>query len=145
MSNYEFDLPIPKQHKELLLSLVDKAKKYNVLSARFFSHTSNDVSYIVDFVFSDEEKGHIEINFPENPLPSFEVLGFIHYEEKQRTVIFTPQLFKWAKYEKKNTIGKFWMRLPEAIKDLMLAIAFILSLALTIIEILQNLKIIPTP
>jgi hypothetical protein len=145
MSYYEFDLPIPLPQKELLLNFVDKAKKYSVLSAHFFLHTPNDISYTLVFAFSDGEKGEISVVLPENPVPSFEILGFVHYDEKQKTIILTPKLFKWAEYEKKNKIGKFWMRLPEAIKGTMLVIAFILSLILTIIEILQNLKIIPTP
>jgi hypothetical protein len=148
MDDYEFDIPLPDEHKKLLLNLVDKAKKYHVLSFYFDCRGSaGSFLYYLSFIFSADAgiKDSKDIELPENPILGFEILGFVKYDEEKHTVFLTPKLFKWASYEKKNRFGKFWVKLPNIIKDLMLVIAFMLSLALTAIEILQKFKVLPTP
>ena len=51
-----------------------------------------------------------------------------------------PKIFKWADYERKNRFLKWWSRLPSNMKDIMLGIAFTLSLVLTILQIYQLLN-----
>jgi len=144
MNEYEFDLPLPKQQKALLLNLVKGAKKHEVMTVHFFLHTPDGFLYYLDFPFSDKEE--IKTQMSENPIPGYEVLGLVKYDEEKQLIYLTPKAFKWANYEDKNRFGKFWAR--QSLKDIMLGIAFVLSLMLTIfqvIEISQKLGITTLP
>jgi len=146
MDNLEFDLPLPKMQRELLLNLVKKAKKHNVLSAPVFKHSTGDGEYYLHFIFIEDEKDDsLEVKLHENPIQGFEVLGFVvrDVETKDETIFFTPKLFKWSDYENKNWFLKFLARLPSKVKDFMIVVAFVLSLILTVLQILQSLK--PAP
>ena len=142
MSRFEFDIPIPKEQKELLLRLVCEARKCSVLSVGYFVHKPDEPPYYLDFVFSAENS--IEITLPEDPVPGFEVLGFVKITG-EHSIFFTLKVFSWADYEKKNQFLKWWIRHSNVLKDIMLITAFLLSLALTILQILEKFKILTVP
>lgn len=145
MDNVEFDLPLPKKQKELLVKLVDRAKAENILSVPYVAHSPDGMEHHLSFIFPGNTNRAIDIDMPEDPIPGFEALGFIicNSGNQMNSIFLTPKLFKWVKYEKKNMFGKFWAKLPGRVKDFMIIIAFILSLALTTLQILENLG--PTP
>lgn len=142
MGHFEFDIPFPKEQKELFLRLVSEARKCSVLSVNYYVHRPDDPPYFLDFVF--DAKNSIETNLPEDPVPGFEVLGLVRITG-EHNIFLTPKAFKWADYEKKNRFLKWWIRLPNVLKDIMLVIAFILSLVLTILQILEKFKTSPVP
>jgi len=133
MSDYEFDLPLPKQQKTLLLNLVKGAKKCEVMTVHFFMHTPDGFLYHLDFPFTEKEE--IQIQMSENPIPGYEVLGLVKYDEAKQLVYLTPKAFKWANYESKSWFGKFWAR--QSLKDIMLGVAFVLSLILTVFQVIE--------
>jgi hypothetical protein len=137
MSHYELDTALPKQQKELLLLLVAKARQYHVTSFHF-NIIDSDGSFLRHFyiIFSADTKinDQLEVKLPENRLRAFEILGFLKYDDIANTIYLTPVVFKWADYEKKNRLGKFFAKHP--FKDYMLALSVILSVSLTILQIL---------
>lgn len=145
MDNIEFDLPLPKKQKVLLLKLVDRAKVETILSVPYVAHSPDGLEYHLSFIFPGNTNRAIDIDLPEDPIPGFEALGFIVRisGNQMKSIFLTPKLFKWVKYEKKNMFGKFWVRLPSWIKDFMIFVAFLLSLGLTILQIFESLKSTP--
>ena len=141
MSEFELDFPLPKQQKKLLLDIVKLAREHNALAVPFSS--SSDANYIHHISVVLGDKVQIGLDLSEDPALAYEMFGLVKYEEGKGVIVLTSKAFKWAEYEKKNWLLKFLAKLPSRIKDLMLLVAFVLSLALTIIQILQVLK--PTP
>lgn len=137
MSEFEYEIPIPKEQKILLLEIVNKARKQGILSIMFFVHKPNDPPYTLSFVFNPTSE--ITVNLSENPIPGFEALGFVKIIG-DHNIFLMPKIFKWADYERKNSFLKWLSRLPNVVKDLMLATAFILALVLTILQIYEIVK-----
>ena len=148
MSDYEFDIPMPKEHAKLLLNILELAKKNNVFSVHYSFHPAQDrKSCRLQFDIGDITTELQQL--PEDPLPGFEVLGLVKFTEESR-VFLTPKAFKWAAYQKKSRLGKWWARLPGNVKDVMIFISFILSLVgviissyLAYLQILERLKPVP--
>jgi hypothetical protein len=136
MSEFEYEIPLPKEQKTLLLEIVKKAKKCDILSIAYFVHKPNNPPYALSFIFNTENE--INVNLPEDPVPGFEVLGLAKITDKH-SIFLTPKIFKWADYESKNKLTKWWARNLSNTKDIVLAISFVLSLALTILQIYQAL------
>lgn len=132
MIEYKNNIFLPKEQKTLLLRIVDIARKGNVLSVQYGIHKPNDPPYYLYF-YVDSEK-QFEIELPENPIPGLELLGFIKIID-DNAFFLLPEVFKWAEYERKNLFLKWLARLPNSIKDIMLGIAFTLSLILTALQI----------
>jgi len=141
MSDFEFDLPMPKQQRKLLLDIVALARKYNVLSVPYSSSLDSNNIHHISVVLGSTVDIYLELS--EDPAVSFEMLGLVKYYEEKGIIVLTPKVFKWANYERKNWFLRIFSRLPSKVKDFMIFIAFVLSLALTVMQILQNLK--PTP
>ena len=141
MSNFEFDFPLPKQQKKLLLDIVKLAREHNVLSIPYSSSLDSNYVHHISVVLDDMVQ--IGLDLSEDPALAFEMLGFVKYDEEKGVIVLTPKVFKWANYENKNWFLKFLARLPSKVKDFMIFVAFVLSLALTVLQILQSLK--PTP
>ena len=138
---YQYDLPLPDKQKELLLKLVKEAKQQGVLSAWYGIHKPDDPPYYLHFVLGNEK---IKVEFLEDPTPGFEVLGLIKQTD-EHTIFLTPKVFKWAKYERKNCLLKWAERNPNIIRDVFLAISFLLSFALLILEVLQKFELSQMP
>ncbi len=132
MNDDVFDIPLPTAHKKLLLELVKKASTAGVMSLSFMWQTSNSFQYDLEFLINEKE--NLQYKLSENPIPGFEVLGFMKYNEEKQIIFLTPKLLKWAKYEKQNQVGKFFTR--HSLKDFMIALSVILSVSLTILQIL---------
>ena len=141
MSNFEFDFHLPKLHKALLLEIVKLARKHNVISINYSSWQTMNNVYSISVHF--DKADNISMDLPEDPAFAFDVLEFVKYDEESHIIVLKPKAFKWADYENKNPFIKFLVRLPSAVRDIMIFIAFVLSLALTILQILQSLQ--PTP
>jgi hypothetical protein len=86
---------------------------------------------------------HISIDLLENPALAFEMFGLVKYDQQKHIFVLTPKAFKWADYEHKNRFLKIMSTLSSKTKDFMLFVAFVLSLGLTVLQILQSLK--PAP
>jgi len=127
---------LPKEQKLLLLDIVRMSKKSNVLSVTYFVHKPNNPPYSLSFAFNSTN--NIDIDLPEDPIPGFEVLGLVKITD-QHSIFLTPKVFKWVNYENKNRFAKWWERNMSNTKDIILAISFVLSLALTILQIYQAL------
>src|SRR5688572_20060536 len=108
MSNSIYDIPMPTEQKELLLELVGQAQKYQVLSVHYSGHPDDNAIYHLTFYCVLEDR--IARDWPENPVPGFEVLGLVKITGK--SFVLTPQIFKWAAYQNKSKFGKWWVRLP---------------------------------
>jgi hypothetical protein len=140
MSEFEYDIHLPKEQKTLLLEIVKKAKKCDVLSVAYFFHKPNNPPYHLLFSFSSADE--INIALLENPVPGFEVLGLVKVTDNDN-IFLTPKLFIWADYQNKNRFMRWWARNLSNTKDIILAIAFILSIVLTVLQIYQALT--PSP
>ena len=141
MSNFEFDFPWPQQQKKLLLDIVKLAREHNVLSIPYSS--SLDSNYVHHISVVLDNMVHIGLDLSEDPALAFEMLGFIKYDEETSIIVLTPKVLRWADYENKNRFLKFLARLPSKVKDFMIFVAFVLSLALTVLQILQSLNQTP--
>ena len=141
MNDFEFDLPLPKSHKNLLIDLVKMARKHSVLSLHYFCSTNIKGECGIDTGFDDNDR--IDLRLPEDPALAFELLEFLKYDQEKYIVTLLPRALKWADYKNKNWFLKFLTRLPGTVKDFMIFVAFILSLALTVLQIFQSLK--PAP
>ena len=141
MSDFEFNFSIPGQQKKLLLDIVRMARKHNVLSVRYSASLDVQFIYHISVYFDDVDR--VSLNLTENPALSYDVLGLIKYDQDKHVFVLTPKAFRWADYENKNWLLKFFARLPSWIKDFMIIVEFLLSLALTIFQILESLK--PNP
>jgi hypothetical protein len=139
-SEFEYDIHLPKEQKTLLLEIVKKAKKCDVLSVAYFVHKPNNPPYYLSFVFNS--KNEINEELPEDPVPGFEVLRLVKITDTH-SIFLTPKIFAWADYQNKNRLMRWWARNLSNTKDIILAIAFILSLVLTILQIYQALT--PSP
>ena len=141
MSNFEFDFPLPQQQKKLLLDIVKLAREHNVLSIPYSS--SLDSNYVHHISVVHDNMVHIGLDLSEDPALAFEMLGFIKHDEEKSIIVLTPKVLRWADYENKNRFLKFLARLPSKVKDFMIFVAFVLSLALTVLQILQSLNQTP--
>jgi hypothetical protein len=141
MSDFEFNFHMPEQQKKLLLDIVKLARKNNVLSIRYSASLDNQFIYHVSVYFNDADR--IYLNLSENPAFAYDVLGLIKYDSEKHIFVLTPKAFNWADYENKRWVPKFLAKLPSKVKDFMIFIAFILSLALTVLQILESLKSTP--
>ena len=141
MPDYEYDIPMTEDYQQILLKLVEQSKKLKTLTAT--GSLSPDKTWQFDQAGEHWKTGAIS----GDPLVSFDCLELIKiYGNLNRPMdhpfILTPKAYKWAEYQKKNRIGKWWARLPGNVKDIMLAISFLLSQAMTIIQFLQAIKVI---
>ena len=107
----------------------------------YLIHKPNDPPYALAFIVDAENS--IDVSFSEDPVPGFEVLGFVKITD-EHNIFLTPKVFKWADYENKTRLGKWWTRLPNTVKDFMIAFSFLASLVLAILQILELLKILPS-
>jgi hypothetical protein len=82
---------------------------------------------------------HYELS--ENPILGFELLGLVKITS-DHTFFLLPRAFNWAAYERKSRLGKWLVRLPNIIKDFMIALSFFASLVLVILQILEHFKIL---
>ena len=141
MSDFEFDFSIPSQQKKLLLDIVKLARRHSVLSIRYSAILDNQFTYHILAYFDDADR--LFLNLTENPAFSYDVLGLIKYDQDKHTFILTPKAFRWADYENKNWFLKFLARFPKWIRDFMIIVAFLLSLVLTVFQILENVNATP--
>ncbi len=137
MSTYKYDIPMPEDYKKLLIEIVEKSKQNRSLTCSWVKLASGSIRWI-------GEVGGVEEKFTENiqgdPFESFGVLGMMEIRENEsrsKTFVLKPNAFEWANYQKKKRFGKWLERLPGNIRDIVIAVAFILSVALTIIQIVQ--------
>ena len=138
MSDYEYDIPMPENYRQLLLKLVDQSKKERTTTVKY-THLKESSHIHVG-------NAHWEETFIDNPFLSLDCYDLVKIyitSNSQDLYVLTPKAFKWAAYQMKNRVEKWWARLPGNIKDVMLAISFILALGLTALQILQALKVIP--
>ena len=143
MSDYEYDIPMPGNYRQLLLKLVEQSQKRKTLTARGF------IVCDLQWQFSMGNEIWTVDNIQGNPIMSFDCFGLISlYYQEQFTL--TPNAFKWAAYQKKSRLEKWWARLPGNVKDVMIIISFILSLVgvilssyLAYLQILEKLKPVP--
>jgi hypothetical protein len=139
MADFEFDIPIPDEYTQMLLDIIKEAKKHKTLTIHISQVGWNKVggaNYQIGFPGKDKmysEQGG-------NPIASFAALGFLEQPADDPKIYFlTAKAYKWAKYQQKSQLGKWFARVPGYIKDTMLFIAFILSVALTILQIIEKL------
>lgn len=132
-----YDIPFPQQQKELLLELIQQARKHHVLSVHYGPHPDADGIYHLTFYCVLEDR--LGRDWPEDPVPGFEALGLIKMT-RQSTFFLTPKAFKWADYEKKNRILKWWVRLPDRIKEFMIVFSFVVSLILVLLQIWEKIR-----
>lgn len=139
MQRYEFDTPMPDTYSDLLKELVSKSIEQKSLTGTWHELSQKKFQiHIGENVIIGETTGR--------PVLAFATLGFIEIlSEKSIQFILTPKAFAWAEYQKKNRFGKWVARNPSLIRDGFIAFSFVVSLTLAIIEVLQAVKIIPTP
>ena len=142
MSDFEFDLPITQEARRFLLDIVKMAEKRNIRSMNYSSSQERGTyTYHVQAFIDGTDS--ISAALSEKPTAFYETLDFISYDEEKHLITLKPKVFKWAKYENKNRLLRFLARLPNQVKDLMIVVAFVLSLGLTVIQIVQAFKTTP--
>lgn len=134
MAEYQYDIPLPKMQRELLLRLARESRQRDILSVGYEIHKHNNPPYRLDLTLGEEK---IESDFSENPVPGFEVLGLVKSTDKH-TLFLTPKLFKWAEYEQKSGFMKWVARNPNLARDVLLAVSILLSLAILLLRLFQN-------
>jgi hypothetical protein len=142
MSDYEYEIPMPDNYRQLLLEIIGLMEKGKTTTIDYWTTIPEPTHHFSIGVDT------LDRNFMDNPMFCFDCYGLAKYYEAKalgKIYILTPKAFKWAAYQKKSRLGKWWARLSGNVKDIMLAISFLLALGLTVLQILQALKIIPTP
>ena len=135
MKDYEYDIHLPSEQKKILLKLVSLSEQHKILSFEYAIHKPNEPPYTLSFFISDED-----FTLYEDPIPGFEVLEFVQQTSSEgslHTIFLKPKLFKWVKYENKNGIMKWIERNSNLFRDVVVTISFILSVLLTIKDLLQ--------
>lgn len=138
MSTYKYDIPMPEEYKKLLIEIVKHSRQNRSLTYSWVETLNGSISWV-------GEAGGVEKKFTDtvigDPFQSFRVLGMMEIREVEdqvtRTFILKPNAFEWANYQKKTPVGKWLERLPGNVRDIAIAVAFIFSVALTIIQIVQ--------
>ncbi len=143
MSEYEYDIPMPENYRQLLLKLVNQSRELSTLTASYFFTLDGSINIRM----GHGEGGWRTDQISGDPILSFDCFGLvkIYGDQNEHFTGFTltAKTFKWANYEKKTPIGKWFAKYN--VKDFVIGIAFVLSVGLTIVQILQALRVIPTP
>ncbi len=105
MNDDVFDIPLPTAHKKLLLELVKKASTAGVMSLSFMWQTSNSFQYDLEFLINEKE--NLQYKLSENPIPGFEVLGFMKYNEEKQIIFLTPKLLNGQNMKSKIKLESF--------------------------------------
>lgn len=134
MTEFQYDIPLPINQRELLLNIARLSKQNDILSVGYSVHANNGPPYKIVYKMGEE---NIEAEFQENPIPGFEVLGLIKTID-EHTIFLSPKLFKWAEYEQKTQFMKWVARNPNIARDVLLAISILLSLIIIFLRVFQN-------
>jgi len=131
----ELEIPMPDEYKELLLSIVLESKKQKTLQGIYIC-LDQGLSFVGignSRVMNDSIQG--------NPFLSYSALGMIQTQGARDNVfVLMPFAFKWYDYQKKKGITKFLLKVMDKARDIIIAISFVLSMALTIVSILGLIK-----
>jgi len=133
MSTYKYDIPMPEEYKKDLLDIVEFSKQKHSLSGKWYISPREMSVYI----------GGSQKNYPGvsgDPFLSFGALGLVEITGRTETLcefVLKPRAFYWANYQQKTRFGKCLERFPGNVRDIAIAVAFILSVVLTIIQIVQ--------
>lgn len=129
---YEYDLPMPETYKAFLLSVVSDAIEAKTMTVNF-TRTATTIPGMHCYYLSIGGCSR-EFKITGKPVESLNCLGLIKIFDSENFFL-TPKSIEWAEYQRKNPFGKFIAKLPSTVKDLMLVIAFILSIILTCLQI----------
>ncbi|MEN6571415.1 MAG: hypothetical protein ABFD24_06205 [Anaerolineaceae bacterium] len=131
----ELEIPMPNQYKELLLTFVRKSKEQKNLNGVYDYNLVGRMFVRIGEEFLEYSGIH------GNPFLSFQAIGLIQaIEGPGGNFVFMPLAFKWYEYHTKSDIGKWFIRFFDRSRDVLIAISFILSLALTILDIVRAIK-----
>jgi hypothetical protein len=136
MANYKYDIKMPDKCKSLLLRMIKSAKSKDVVEGTRIYYDNN---CHIQFGIGEDE---IEIPAGGREFSTLEHLGLVELND-ETSFFITPLAGEWADYQHKNRVTKWLARLSGETKDIILAISFILTLLLTILQILQIFKVIP--
>lgn len=134
MTEFQYDIPLPGNQRELLLNLARISKQNDILSATYTIQKHGEPPYQLVFKMGKEK---FEAEFQEDPIPGFEVLGLTKKINEQ-TIFLTPKFFKWVDYQKKSQFMKWVERNPNIARDVLLAISILLSVILILLRIFQQ-------
>ncbi len=134
MESLDLSDPLPKSVTKILIALVDRAKRDQSFDVPCATH-SPDGSFYYILIGDGTDADNLQFEIPKgDPVTSLEKLGYLEIQERGY-VFLLPSAFRRAKYERKNSFGKFVDRTMENGRDVLLGISFVLSLLLTIKEL----------
>lgn len=134
MTEFQYDIPLPKEQRELLLNLARISKQNDILLARYTVQKRDEPPYPIVFHMGKE---NIEAEFQEDPVPGFEVLGLVKKID-EHTLFLAPKLFRWVDYEQKSRFMQWVERNPNIARDVLLAISILLSVIFILLRVFQT-------
>ena len=82
MSDFELEITMPDEYRKLLLELVNSAKKEKVISVIWVVHVTNTPIFYLSYTIGQKQIN--DLQFPEDPMPGFEALGFFKKLEQEK-------------------------------------------------------------
>lgn len=128
---------LPPSVSKVLIDLVDIAKEYGVLDISYMHVSSREEGEIYQFRVRGVTGTIVTEAGSGDPIGSLRALGLIHIEEDR--AFLTPTAFERAKYERRNRLLKKLTQAWSRWRDMATAIAFVLSVWLAILQVMELL------
>lgn len=141
MENVDLDYQLPKPIAQLLMALVEVARRDEVLAVFCVASPSAEEYGASDFTIDSPAKGEHAIvkRLPGDPIRSLQMLGFVKCLN-QSNVFLYPTAFTRARYERKGQFGKWLMRAYNRCHGVVLVIVTTLTVLLLILQIIEFLR-----
>lgn len=143
MSEVIYTFPIPEDITEMLLGMVQLCQKNNVLTLRVTRQTTLEEIGPFDYTI---EAGKSALYFERilgEPLQALQALELLKLLPNQE-LFLTATAYEWADYQRKGGLGKYLARNTDILRDIWLVIVSILTVGLTLLQILQAMGLIKT-
>lgn len=131
--DYEFEIPMSDTYKEILFNIIQLAIRSETLTF-WFEETGSNLVFSIRY--KDDSRTVFENTFG-NPLKYFHEMGLIKITENKAFLV-TPKLFRWAAYQKKKPLLKWWER--DGSKNSIAVIALVISIISAIASVISAIK-----
>jgi hypothetical protein len=132
--------PLPDPLAHLLLTLVEVAERNEILSVSFsLGQSTTEDREASDLMIQDPKKGDYLVvpGVRWNLLiGSLYMLGLAE-QVGENSLFLYPGAFERARYERKNRLGKWWVRTMLRWRDALLVVTSIATLVLVILQIAE--------
>lgn len=143
MSEAIYTFPIPEDVTEMLLGMVHLCQKNNVLTLRVTRHTTQEEIGPFDYTIEAGKSTLFFKGILGEPLQALQALELLKLLPNQE-LFLTATAYEWADYQRKGRLGRYLARNTDILRDIWLVIVSILTVGLTLLQILQIMGLIKT-